>query len=71
VTRHDQPAMVLVSVDRYLELASASEPNLDALTQQFDEMFDRMQAPGSADRMADAFAMAPSRLGKAAVGSAK
>jgi PHD/YefM family antitoxin component YafN of YafNO toxin-antitoxin module len=71
VTRHDQPAMVLVSVDRFLELEAAAEPNLDALTHQFDELFSRMQDPEAAGRMGEAFSMTPAQLGKAAVRSAK
>ena len=71
VTRHDQPAMVLVSVDRFLELEAAAEPNLDALTQQFDELFSRMQGPDAARRMGEAFSMTPAKLGKAAARAAK
>ena len=66
ITRHDQPAMVLMSIDRYLQLEHAAEPNLDALTRQFDDMFAQMQGSRAAQRMADAFAMSPSALGAAA-----
>lgn len=71
VTRHDEPAMVLMSVDRYLQLEQAAEPNLDALTRQFDEMFARIQGADAARGMADAFAMTPEQLGEAAVRAAK
>lgn len=70
VTRHDQPAMVLMSIDRYLALEQAAEPDLDALTQQFDDMFARMQGDEAAAAMEDAFAMTPAELGKAAVRAA-
>jgi len=70
VTRHDQPAMVLMSIDRYLALEQAAEPDLDALTRQFDDMFSRMQGDEAAQPMSDAFAMAPAELGKAAVRAA-
>ena len=70
VTRHDQPAMVLMSIDRYLALEQAAEPDLDALTQQFDDMFSRMQGDEAAQAMSDAFAMSPAELGKAAVRAA-
>ena len=70
VTRHDQPAMVLMSIERYLALEQAAEPDLDALTQQFDDMFSRMQGDEAAQAMSDAFAMAPAELGKAAVRAA-
>jgi PHD/YefM family antitoxin component YafN of YafNO toxin-antitoxin module len=67
ITRHDEPSMVLLSVDRYLQLEQAAEPNLDALTQQFDDMFAAMQGDRAAAAMADAFAMTPQQLGRAAV----
>ncbi|MBO9513659.1 MAG: hypothetical protein J7549_06025 [Variovorax sp.] len=70
VTRHDEPAMVLMSIDRYLALEQAAEPDLDALTQQFDDMFARMQGDAAAQAMEDAFAMSPAELGKAAVRAA-
>jgi PHD/YefM family antitoxin component YafN of YafNO toxin-antitoxin module len=71
ITRHDQPTMVLMSVDRYLKLEQAAEPNLDALAQRFDDMFARMQGADAAQGMADAFAMTPKELGKAAVRAAR
>ena len=67
ITRHDEPTMVLMSVDRYLKLEQAAAPNLEALTQQFDDMFARMQGSDAATDMADAFAMGPKGLGDAAV----
>lgn len=70
VTRHDEPAMVLMSIDRYLALEQAAEPDLDALTQQFDDMFASMQGDDAAAAMEDAFAMTPAELGKAAVRAA-
>jgi len=67
VTKHDQPAMVLLSVERYRELEQAGAPDLDALTRDFDAMYARMQAPGTRERMADVFAASPAAMGKAAV----
>lgn len=71
ITRHDKPAMVLLSVERYLKLEQAAEPHLDALTRQFDEMLARMQGAEAAQAMDDAFAMSPQELGKAAVRAAR
>ena len=48
ITKHEEPVMVLMSIERYVELEHAAAPNLDALTRQFDEMYARMQAPGVA-----------------------
>jgi PHD/YefM family antitoxin component YafN of YafNO toxin-antitoxin module len=70
VTRHDEPTMVLMSIDRYLKLEQAAEPNLDALTRRFDDMFSKMQQPQAAQQMADAFAMTPDELADAAVNAA-
>ena len=70
VTRHDEPAMVLMSIDRYLALELAAEPDLDALTKQFDDMFARMQGDEAAEAMERTFAMSPAELGKAAVRAA-
>ncbi|CAN5246759.1 hypothetical protein BH24PSE2_BH24PSE2_20580 [soil metagenome] len=50
ITRHDEPIMVVLSVDRYLELEKAAAPNLEALSREFDAMYARMQAPGVAKR---------------------
>jgi prevent-host-death family protein len=69
ITKHDQPAFVLMSVERYRELQRAAEPDLGALSGEFDAMFACMQ--GQADALADAFAMAPEAVGQAAVKAAK
>ena len=71
ITRHDEPAMILMSVDRYLKLEQAAEPNLDALTRQFDDMLARMQGAQAAQGMEDAFAMTPQELGEAAVAAVR
>ncbi|KPU88152.1 hypothetical protein APR50_07280 [Variovorax paradoxus] len=63
ITRHEKPAMVLMSVERYLQM----EPDLEALTHRFDDMFARMQGEAAARAMDDAFAMDSSALGEAAV----
>ena len=48
-------------------MEQASEPNLEALTHHFDNMFARMQGEAAAQAMADAFALNPAELGEAAV----
>ncbi|MEQ1596235.1 MAG: prevent-host-death family protein [Casimicrobium sp.] len=70
ITKHDQPAMVLLSVERYRELEQASAPDLDALTKDFDAMYARMQASGAKKRMANAFAASPKAMGAAAAAAA-
>lgn len=54
ITKHDEPTMVLVSIDRYIEMHKAGAPNLDALTQRFEAMYAAMQAPGVAEATIDA-----------------
>jgi PHD/YefM family antitoxin component YafN of YafNO toxin-antitoxin module len=50
ITNHNAPTMVLMSIDRYVQLEQAARPNLDTLTKEFDEMYARMQKPGVAER---------------------
>jgi len=69
ITKHDQPAYVLMSVARYRELQRAAEPDLGGLSAEFDAMFERMQGQG--DALKQAFAMAPDAVGQAAVKAAK
>ena len=69
ITKHDQPAFVLMSVERYREMQRAAEPDLGALGGEFDALLARMQGQG--DAMADAFAMAPEAVGAAAVKAVK
>lgn len=69
ITKHDQPAFVLMSVERYRELQRAAEPDLGALGGDFDAMLERMQGQGEA--LADAFAMAPEALGASAAKAAR
>lgn len=70
ITRHERPAMVLMSLERYLQMEQASEPDLDALSRRFDDMVAHMQGEAAAQAMADAFAMDPSELGEAAMAAA-
>jgi prevent-host-death family protein len=69
ITKHDQPAYVLMSVERYREMQRAAEPDLGALGGEFDAMLARMQGQG--DALAQAFAMAPEAIGTAAVKAVK
>jgi len=48
ITKHDEPTMVLMSIERYLQLERAAGQNLDLLTQQFDQLYTGMQKPGVA-----------------------
>lgn len=50
ITKHDRPAMVLLTVERYEELVGTGTPHLDQLTREFDELYARMQDPSVANR---------------------
>ena len=50
ITKHEEPVMVLMSIERYVELERAGGPDLDLLSERFDELYARMQAPEVADR---------------------
>ncbi len=67
VTRHGQPSMVMMSLDRYRALEKATTPDLAQLTLEFDVMYAGMQAPDAITRMSSAFAMGPLELGHAAI----
>ncbi|MGH8539851.1 MAG: hypothetical protein ACRETW_05030 [Stenotrophobium sp.] len=61
ITKHDEPVMVLMTIERYAQLEKAAMPNLDALTRQFDAMYARMQTPGISERTIDALDLSPLR----------
>jgi hypothetical protein len=61
ITKHDQPVMVLMSVERYAQLEKVATPDLGALTQRFDALYARMQAPGADERVLGALDLTPAR----------
>ena len=67
ITRHDEPCAVLVSIDTFRALAGADAPPLDTLSAEFDALLQRMQAPGAAAAMQNAFDRTPAQLGRGAV----
>ena len=67
ITKHDEVCAVLISIDEYRALAGAEAATLDTLSGEFDALFERMQKPGAAAAMQKAFALTPTRLGRAAV----
>ena len=56
--------MVLMSIERYVELERAGTPDLDLLTDRFDELYARMQDPGVADRTIAALDLRKSALAR-------
>src|SRR3954470_12616516 len=57
ITKHDEPCAVLISIERFKALVEAESGTLDALSADFDALFDRMQKSGAASAMQSAFAM--------------
>ncbi|HWS63335.1 MAG TPA: type II toxin-antitoxin system Phd/YefM family antitoxin [Steroidobacteraceae bacterium] len=70
ITKHDEPCAVLISIEEYRSLVGAKELTLNSLSDEFDALFERMQAPGAAAAMQKAFRLTPAQLGRAAVKSA-
>ena len=71
ITKHDSPRAVLVSVDRMAGLLAKHEPDLQALTREFDEMVAHMNAPKARAAARDLFAATPKQLGEAALAGVK
>lgn len=71
ITKHNTPRAVLLSYAEFEALTRASTPALDELTEQFDELLERMQTPRSKAAMAAAFGAGPDQLGRAAVKAAR
>lgn len=73
ITKHDAPRAVLLSWEEYNSLVGggAEDPDLAALTQEFERLYADMQSP-RARKAADALLSASSAdLGKAAVRAAR
>lgn len=71
VTRYDRPAVVVLSIDRYRELAGEGAPELGELTREFDEMLARMQSAEAAAAVDALFEAGSDELGEAAVRGAR
>jgi prevent-host-death family protein len=71
ITKHGTAKAVLMSKADFDALSGSSEPDLDALGDEFDAMLARMQAPGTREKMRRAFGASPDALGKSAVAAAR
>jgi len=58
-------------MDQFKALQDSPQMKLDALSEQFDALLDRMQTPRARRGMSAAFNASPKQLGKAAVVSAR
>ena len=71
ITKYQRPAAVVLSIDRYHELAGDDEPDLDELAREFDETLTSMQTREAAAGFDALFEMGPEELGRAAVHGAR
>jgi prevent-host-death family protein len=70
ITKHDRPDAVILSIQAYRRLAESTSPDIDALTAQFDALYERLQQPGTAAKIEAVFALSPAELGRIAVARA-
>lgn len=71
ITRYDRPTAVVLSIERYRELAGSDAAELDELEREFDEMLARMQSEEAAAAVDALFEMRSDELGDAAVRGAQ
>jgi antitoxin Phd len=71
ITKHNTPKAVLLSYAEFEALTKASTPALDDLSDEFDQLLERMQTSQSKSAMASAFDATPQQLGRAAVKAAR
>ncbi len=71
ITHHDTPRAVLLSYEEFESLSNARSKTLGSLSTSFDDLLERLQAPGARQRMEAAFHASPEELGEAAVEAAR
>ena len=71
ITRYEDPCAVLLSVQEYERLVSATQPSPERLSAELDELLERVQALRAQAGAASLFSMASEELGKAAVAAAE
>ncbi len=71
ITAHNKPEMVLMTVERYLQLQEAGRPSLDKLNLEFDDLFQAMQGPEAFEGAMKALAMGGKELGQIALRAAQ
>lgn len=71
ITKYERPAAVVLSIERYRELAGDDEPDLDELAREFDNTLASLQTDEAAAAFDALFEMGPEELGRAAVQGAR
>lgn len=64
ITSHNKPEMVLMTLERYLQLQDAGRPSLDRLSQEFEQLYRSMQGSEALDGALAAFALDGEALGR-------
>jgi hypothetical protein len=67
ITKHDAPKAVLLSIAEFEALGGSRQPDLNALSAEFDSLAARLQAPGVRKALKSAFEATPRELGRLAV----
>jgi hypothetical protein len=71
ITKHDAPKAVLISMAEFESLTGGARHGLDALSDEFDTLVERLQTPASRKALKAAFSAAPAELGRRAVGAVR
>ena len=71
ITKHDTPRAVLLSYAEFVALIETATPELNDLSDRFDELLATMQTPQAKAGVAAAFDATPEELGAAAVNAAR
>jgi prevent-host-death family protein len=67
ITKHDAPKAVLLSIAEFEALGGSWQPDLNALSAEFDSLAARLQTPGRRKALKSAFEATPRELGRLAV----
>lgn len=71
ITKYGHVEAVMLSGERYREISGLDEPDLDALTREFDALVARMQSREAAAGFDALFEMSSAELGESAVKAAR
>ena len=67
ITKHDTPKAVLLSIAEFETLGGSRQPDLKALSKEFDGLLARLQTADSRRALKSAFDATPKELGRLAV----
>ena len=71
ITKHNTPRAVLMSMEKFEALSRTGDVALEALTDEFDALLERMQSPNARAGMKRAFEASAEELGRAATAAAE